>query len=83
MGIEAGWRTLLAIEALTAFADGMAFFVPAKAGAQEGGIVLAFALAGLPPACSGGALQRPGEQDEGLRADRWPFRRSGVVEEVR
>ena len=49
MGIEAGWATILAIEALTAFADGIVFFVPARAGAQEGGKVLAFALAGLSP----------------------------------
>lgn len=49
MGIEAGWGTILAIEALTAFVDGIVFFVPAKAGAQEGGKVLAFVLAGLSP----------------------------------
>lgn len=48
MGVEADWRTILAIEALAAFVDALVFFVPAKAGAQEGGKILAFTLAGLP-----------------------------------
>ena len=50
MGVEADLRRILAIEALAAFVDAIVFFVPAKAGAQEGGKVLAFALAGLPAA---------------------------------
>lgn len=50
MGIDAGLREILAIEALAAFVDGVAFFMPAKAGAQEGGKALAFVMAGLPPA---------------------------------
>lgn len=50
MGIDAGLREVLAIEALAAFVDGIAFFMPAKAGAQEGGKALAFVMAGLSPA---------------------------------
>ena len=50
MGIDAGVREVIAVEALAAFVDAIAFFVPAKAGAQEGGKVLAFTLAGLPAA---------------------------------
>lgn len=50
MGIDAGLREIVAIEALAAFVDGIVFFMPAKAGAQEGGKVLAFTAAGLPAA---------------------------------
>lgn len=50
MGIDAGLRVVIAIEALAAFVDAVAFFVPAKAGVQEGGKVLAFTMAGLPAA---------------------------------
>lgn len=50
MGLGAGLREVIAIEALAAFVDAVAFFVPAKAGAQEGGKVLTFTLAGLPAA---------------------------------
>jgi hypothetical protein len=50
MGIDAGVREVIAVEALAAFVDAIAFCVPAKAGAQEGGKVLAFTLAGLPAA---------------------------------
>lgn len=50
MRIDAGLCEIIAIEALGAFVDGIAFFMPAKAGAQEGGKVLAFTAAGLPAA---------------------------------
>jgi putative membrane protein len=40
----------LTIEVLSATIDGMMFFVPAKAGTQEGGKVLIFTLLGLDPA---------------------------------
>jgi uncharacterized protein (TIRG00374 family) len=40
----------LTIEVLSAIIDGVLFFVPAKAGTQEGGKVLIFTLLGLDPA---------------------------------
>ncbi len=46
----ADWQRALTIETLTVAIDGLLFFVPAKAGTQEGGKVLIFSLLGLDPA---------------------------------
>jgi hypothetical protein len=40
----------LTVEVLSVAIDGMLFFVPAKAGTQEGGKVLIFTILGLDPA---------------------------------
>jgi len=44
------WETAYSIEVLSVTIDGLFFFVPAKAGTQEGGKVLIFTLLGLEPA---------------------------------
>jgi len=48
--VGASWERALSIEALSVTVDGLFFFVPAKAGTQEGGKVLIFTLLGLDPA---------------------------------
>lgn len=48
MGIEFAWQQALAIHAIAVFIDGVIFFLPARAGSQEGGKVLAFTAVGLP-----------------------------------
>lgn len=48
--VGASWQRALSIEALSVTIDGLFFFVPAKAGTQEGGKVLIFTLLGLDPA---------------------------------
>lgn len=50
LGIEGGWHTAITIEVLAQALDAALFFVPARAGTQEGGLVLIFTLLGLPPA---------------------------------
>jgi uncharacterized membrane protein YbhN (UPF0104 family) len=50
LGIEGGWHTAITIEVLAQVIDAALFFVPARAGTQEGGFVLIFTLLGLPPA---------------------------------
>jgi putative membrane protein len=50
LGIEGGWKTAITIEVLAQALDAALFFVPARAGTQEGGIVLIFTFLGLPPA---------------------------------
>jgi putative membrane protein len=50
LGIPGGWYRALTIEVLSVAVDGLLFFVPAKAGTQEGGKVLIFTLLGLDPA---------------------------------
>jgi putative membrane protein len=50
LGIEGGWHTAIIIEVLAQALDAALFFVPARAGTQEGGLVLIFTLLGLPPA---------------------------------
>ncbi|MFI5347340.1 MAG: lysylphosphatidylglycerol synthase domain-containing protein [Elusimicrobiota bacterium] len=47
MKAEFGWQQVLAIHALAVFIDGVVFFVPARAGSQEGGKILAFTAVGL------------------------------------
>lgn len=48
MGVEFAWPQALAIHALAVFIDGVIFFLPARAGSQEGGKILAFTAVGLP-----------------------------------
>lgn len=48
LGIPFGLGQAFAVEAISVFVDGVLFFMPAKAGTQEGGKVLAFSLVGLP-----------------------------------
>jgi uncharacterized membrane protein YbhN (UPF0104 family) len=48
--IPVDWHLALAIEVLSATIDGVFFFVPAKAGTQEGGKMLIFTILGLDPA---------------------------------
>jgi uncharacterized membrane protein YbhN (UPF0104 family) len=48
LGIPFNLGQAFAVEAISVFVDGVLFFVPAKAGTQEGGKVLAFSLVGLP-----------------------------------
>jgi len=50
VGDAVDWRTALAVETGSVLIDGILFFVPAKAGTQEGGKVLLFAALGLSPA---------------------------------
>ena len=47
MNVGFHWQQALALHALAVFIDGVVFFVPAKAGTQEGGKVLAFTAVGL------------------------------------
>ena len=47
MGVAFRWQQALAIHALAVFIDGVVFFIPAKAGSQEGGKILAFTAVGL------------------------------------
>jgi putative membrane protein len=49
LDVEAGWHVAIMIEVLAQALDAALFFVPARAGTQEGGIVLIFTLLGLPP----------------------------------
>lgn len=49
LGVEAGWREALIIEALGQAIRGAAFAVPGALGVQEGGYVLVCALFGIPP----------------------------------
>lgn len=48
MGAAFRWPQALAIHALSVFIDGVVFFMPARAGSQEGGKILAFTAVGLP-----------------------------------
>lgn len=48
--LEATWQQALLIEVLSTAINALLFFVPAKAGTQEGGKVLIFVLLGLDPA---------------------------------
>jgi uncharacterized membrane protein YbhN (UPF0104 family) len=50
LGVGATVQRALTIEVLSVAIDGMLFFVPAKAGTQEGGKVLIFTILGLDPA---------------------------------
>jgi len=50
LGIEGGWQLAITIEVLALALDAALFFLPARAGTQEGGFVLMFTLLGLPPA---------------------------------
>lgn len=63
MGVAFGWRQALAIHALGVFIDGVIFFLPARAGSQEGGKILAFTAVGLPggPGLTFGLLRRTRE----------------------
>lgn len=47
LGVAFDWRQAMAIHALAVFIDGIVFFMPAKAGTQEAGKVLAFTAVGL------------------------------------
>lgn len=49
LGVDAGFVAALVIESLTAAIRSAAFMIPGALGAQEGGIVVLFALLGLPP----------------------------------
>lgn len=49
LGIPFDILQILAVEAVAVFIDGVLFFMPAKAGTQEGGAILGFTLMGLPP----------------------------------
>jgi hypothetical protein len=49
LGVPVSVHRALTIEVLSVTIDGMLFFVPAKAGTQEGGKVLIFTLLGLDP----------------------------------
>jgi uncharacterized membrane protein YbhN (UPF0104 family) len=49
-GVPFRWQQALAIHALAVFIDSVVFFMPARAGSQEGGKVLAFSAVGLPGA---------------------------------
>lgn len=48
--VGASWQRAVTIETLSIAIDAILFFVPAKAGTQEGGKVLIFTLLGLDPA---------------------------------
>lgn len=50
LDVEVNLQRALTIEVLSATIDGVLFFVPAKAGTQEGGKVLIFTMLGLDPA---------------------------------
>lgn len=50
LGLEPSWTRAFTIEVLSVAIDALLFFVPAKAGVQEGGKVLIFQLLGLDPA---------------------------------
>ncbi|HVO25954.1 MAG TPA: lysylphosphatidylglycerol synthase domain-containing protein [Candidatus Margulisiibacteriota bacterium] len=50
LGVPVTVHRALTIEVLSVAIDGMLFFVPAKAGTQEGGKVLIFTILGLDPA---------------------------------
>jgi putative membrane protein len=50
LGLSADWQRALTIEILSTSIDAILFFVPAKAGTQEGGKVLIFTILGLDPA---------------------------------
>jgi putative membrane protein len=50
LDVPVTWHRAVTIEVLSVAIDGMLFFVPAKAGTQEGGKVLIFTLLGLDPA---------------------------------
>jgi putative membrane protein len=50
LGVPASVHRALTIEVLSVAIDGLLFFVPAKAGTQEGGKVLIFTILGLDPA---------------------------------
>ena len=50
LGVPVSVHRALTVEVLSVAIDGMLFFVPAKAGTQEGGKVLIFTLLGLDPA---------------------------------
>jgi hypothetical protein len=49
LGVGATWERAFTIEVLSIGIDGVLFFVPARAGTQEGGKVLIFTLLGLDP----------------------------------
>jgi hypothetical protein len=48
MGIAFTWQQALSIHCLAVFIDGVVCFLPARAGSQEGGKILAFTAVGLP-----------------------------------
>ncbi len=50
LGLAPTWSLALTIEVLSVAIDALLFFVPAKAGVQEGGKALIFTLLGLDPA---------------------------------
>ena len=50
LGLAPTWSLALTIEVLSVAIDALLFFVPAKAGVQEGGKALIFSLLGLDPA---------------------------------
>jgi len=50
LGLGTSWSRAFTIEALSVTIDGLLFFVPAKAGTEEGSKVLIFTLLGLDPA---------------------------------
>jgi putative membrane protein len=50
LGVPVSVHRALTVEVLSVAIDGMLFFVPAKAGTQEGGKVLIFTVLGLDPA---------------------------------
>ena len=50
LGVPVSVHRALTVEVLSVAIDGMLFFVPFKAGTQEGGKVLIFTLLGLDPA---------------------------------
>ena len=50
VGGAVDWQTAVSLETGSVLIDGILFFVPAKAGTQEGGKVLLFAALGLNPA---------------------------------
>ena len=50
LGVPVSVHRALTVEVLSVAIDGMLFFVPAKAGTQEGGKVLIFTILGLDPA---------------------------------
>jgi len=50
LDLEPTWRRALTIEILSMAIDAALFFVPAKAGTQEGGKVLIFSMLGMPVA---------------------------------
>lgn len=50
LDLEPTWRRALTVEVLSMAIDAALFFVPAKAGTQEGGKVLIFTILGMPAA---------------------------------